>query len=546
MPPKSNSDEEPLLRGRALARGALPLTVCLFWVPLYVALSVTWISGFYYEHGWLVGPAALFFLWARLRDSPGRISRRTFKPPPSLLAFTVALIFTLLLATIRVVEQVDVTWRMILLIHGAFLAASTFFFVWFVYGRMVAMHFLPVILFTLLALPLPTPVERPLIQQMTEWVIGFTAQALVWIGNPIQIQGNTLLSIGGQVDVTEGCSGIRSFQSLVVASLFFGELFRLAIAPRLALVAFGVIAGFFTNTGRAFTLSLISIRDGHDAFDEAHDPVGFVAFLAALISLFLLARWMDNRNTARPLPSATRPTSGKPAQVLSSKALYLLPLASALSLVAVELAVFAWYSESRQPELTPAPRLNLLHPKTEDNLIVEELDFTKNRAADVIGSSDVEWIRASAKDLTAEAEIYLFHYEPRNPFFFVDAFDHGPELCMGSSGYEVSILPERVLDLPAGELRFHAVAFRDPLTDRALHVFKTRSIDGIGSIARSYDRNDMIQLRLEMARAGRRSPRASVMEAGIQGLDSVEESWNFFTESFLGMNTELEKKSEQP
>ena len=523
----------------ALSIYALPVAIALLWLPFYWALIPTWQSGFYYEHGWLVGPAAAYFAWNRARDLPRGV--KPLRPSPAGTFLLTAGLLAGLLIVVRVVEMVDTTWRVVLLFHGLLVAGATFLILGFAYGRRIAFYFLPVIFFALLALPIPTPLERPVISRMTDGVMTLTAEALRWGGLPVEISGQVLLSMSGQVEVTEGCSGIRSFQSLVVSALFFGELFRLRVLPRIFLVGIGILAGFATNAGRAVTLSVISIERGDEAFDRAHDPVGITAFTIALLILFFAARWFDSKS-----PPPKVPKLGNPGREVASPRLRFALAAFLVGcLVVAEAGAMSWF-RFREPApgtaaaVAAVRRVNLDHLRRESGLEVEELNFEEMRASEVIGSDRSKWLQIHDPGSGASAEAYLFEYDPGNPFFFVDAFDHSPELCMGSAGYEVTIMPQRVHD---GRLKFHTVAFRRNSLQRPLYVYKTRDIDGMGSIARPFDRWDMINLRLEMASKGKRSPAAAVLEVGINGFDSEEDAWRFLVEKVLGDKLESDAEA---
>ena len=53
-------------------------------------------------------------------------------------------------------------------------------------------------------------------------------EVLGWTGIPA-IQHGNLIEVGtGTVGVSEACSGIRSFQTSLMISLFFGEFYRMA------------------------------------------------------------------------------------------------------------------------------------------------------------------------------------------------------------------------------------------------------------------------------------------------------------------------------
>ena len=55
-------------------------------------------------------------------------------------------------------------------------------------------------------------------------------------GKPVEVLGDRLRLHDLTVEVTDGCSGVRSFQSFVMATWFFAELQRLRVMPTLVLL----------------------------------------------------------------------------------------------------------------------------------------------------------------------------------------------------------------------------------------------------------------------------------------------------------------------
>jgi exosortase/archaeosortase family protein len=91
------------------------------------------------------------------------------------------------------------------------------------------------------------------------------------------------------VEVTDGCSGIRSLQSLVMVALFFGELFLLPTSRRLLLILLAGLAALVFNTLRSFWLASVHFNHGIHAADAAHDRIGHTTFLLSAATLWLAA-----------------------------------------------------------------------------------------------------------------------------------------------------------------------------------------------------------------------------------------------------------------
>jgi exosortase/archaeosortase family protein len=91
--------------------------------------------------------------------------------------------------------------------------------------------------------------------------------------------------------VDDACSGIRSFQSSIMAALFLGELYALRWGYRISLVILGLIAAYAFNIIRMLVLSIAVANGGTDALDKLHDPAGF-AILIATIGVLWLMCWL--------------------------------------------------------------------------------------------------------------------------------------------------------------------------------------------------------------------------------------------------------------
>ena len=112
---------------------------------------------------------------------------------------------------------------------------------WCVGGRPWLRHFAFPVAFLFVAIPWVTPVEVPIIQGLMRMVAAVAAETVTLFGIPTQLEGNLIRVSNGLVGVNEACSGVRSLQTALMIGLLFGELKRLSISRRVALVA-GAIA----------------------------------------------------------------------------------------------------------------------------------------------------------------------------------------------------------------------------------------------------------------------------------------------------------------
>jgi exosortase/archaeosortase family protein len=158
----------------------------------------------------------------------------------------------------------------------------------------------------------PWRIENPLTQGLMRLDTNITVEILGWLNIPAVQRGNLIELATGTVGVNEACSGIRSFQSTLMAALFLGELYLLRRRTRLLLVAGGLALAFGFNVVRTLILAWQANAHGLSALEKWHDPAGFTITIACFLVLWAVAVWIKNRTTgAAPPTSDLRPlTSG--------------------------------------------------------------------------------------------------------------------------------------------------------------------------------------------------------------------------------------------
>src|SRR4029077_18826482 len=134
----------------------------------------------------------------------------------------------------------------------------TLLFIWSAGGGQWLRHFAFPVAFIFVAVPWPTVVEVPIIQGLMRVVARVAAETAMLFGIPAQVEGNLIRVTNGLVGVNEACSGIRSLQTSLMIGLLFGELKRLSVARRFALVAGAVIIAMFANVVRAVFLVIVA------------------------------------------------------------------------------------------------------------------------------------------------------------------------------------------------------------------------------------------------------------------------------------------------
>jgi exosortase len=265
----------------------------LLWLQLFWSLAHSWRFGEYYGYGWYVPVLAAGLVWHRwqARVVPARLLPAA-PAQPSAWVWVVAALGIACIAPLRVVAEADPGWRPPLILHAMLVCGLTHLLLWQLLGRRVALELIPVTVFALAAVPYPWRFETELIRKLTSLVIDLTHEVFLWLGRPVELRGEQLVMGGEVVEVTDGCSGIRSVQSLVMVALFFGEMWWLAFSKRVGLVLVALVCSVGINTVRAFWLAQIHFSRGKEAAASAHDRIGHAAFFISAGILLLVAFWM--------------------------------------------------------------------------------------------------------------------------------------------------------------------------------------------------------------------------------------------------------------
>ena len=146
--------------------------------------------------------------------------------------------------------------------------AVTLLAVWQRKGKAGVHSFLPIAAFTLTAVPLPSVLEQALIQRLSGLVIEMAALIFELMGRPVQVMGQTMVSMGVRVEVGDDCSGIRSLQCTIMAAWFISELIHLPWPRRFILAAAAIAIAVLTNILRTSSLALAAANSGLDAVNS--------------------------------------------------------------------------------------------------------------------------------------------------------------------------------------------------------------------------------------------------------------------------------------
>ena len=345
----------------------------------------------------------------------------------------------LLLLPLRLFEIANPEWRLLAWIHVLAVVTLTLLLLWWAAGKAWLRHFAFPVAFIFIAVPWPTALETPVIQGLMRIVAHVAAETAMLLGTPAQVEGNLIRVSNGLVGVNEACSGIRSLQTSLMIGLLFGEVKRLSLLRRLALVVCAIVIALLANFLRAVFLVLVAATENVSEVSRWHDIAGYsiiaLVFVATLAIAYLLGRNKGDNSVmagVSPAKMQVQPTR----LPLQFSAWYVLPALSWL--LFVEIGTAAWYRfhernlisgirwNVRWPEQTPNFRKLKI-----DNEIRAVLRFDEGDAAAWTIGSPVN----ATEPNTVSCSLFVFRWNPgKNSALLANL--HRPDVCLPASGWK--------------------------------------------------------------------------------------------------------------
>ena len=435
---------------RPLARTALVVAaIGALWFILFRQLSNEWSINEQYNYGWFVPVFALFLFWLRWQDRPDpEIRSRRKRAANNRRAFLASLIAVpalLILLPVRLLEIANPDWRLINWLHAAAVTTLTLLYLWYTGGTPWLRHFAFPILFASIAVPWLTPVEGPIVQDLMRAVAAIASEAATLSGIPTQVEGNLIRLSNGVVGINEACSGVRSLQTSLMIGLLFGELKRLSILNRAALVAGAIAIAFIGNCARALFLVWIGASKNLGAVSHWHDFAGYSIVVAVFAGSLLLAILLGRGKAEGG--SQKSETSGQ-LPLLSQRSYFLLPTSCFLLvfcwLAFVEIGCEAWY-RAHERNVTPLPEWTVRWPKdapgfheTEiDEYVRDTLRYNDGHAFawDVTPAKLGESSSSVEQPAAMQCILFAFRWNPGSSSV-IRARTHRPDICLPAAGWK--------------------------------------------------------------------------------------------------------------
>jgi exosortase len=430
--------ETALLSGESFPV-AFALTVLFLgalWFGLCRELSGEWSVNEQYNFGWFVPFFGLYLFWLRWQDRPpAQISNLKSHIAYS-AALAIAIAALLLLLPLRLFEIANPEWRLLAWVHALAVVTLTLLLLCWAGGKAWLRHFAFPVAFIFIAVPWPTSLETPVIQGLMRIVAHVAAETAMLLGTPAQVEGNLIRVSNGLVGVNEACSGIRSLQTSLMIGLLFGEVKRLSVLRRVALVACAGAIALLANFVRAVFLVMVAATENLSEVSRWHDIAGYsiiaFVFVATLALAYLLG--IHNRTVAAggPAKMQVQPTR----LPLQFSARYV--LAALCWLLFIEIGTTAWY-RLHERNLISGIRWNVQWPEqapnfrklTIDNEIRAVLRFDEGDAAAWTTSSPVN----ATEPKTVPCSLYVFRWNPgKNSALLANL--HRPDVCLPASGWK--------------------------------------------------------------------------------------------------------------
>jgi exosortase len=493
------------------------LPFAYLWFRLIDNLRLEWMTDPQYSYGLLVPLLCVGLLMRRWQFLPKETNAQH-----SVFAFILLFaFFAFLYLPTRLVEAAVPVWNPIQWMLGVETVGLTLCIIYLAKGRDWLRQLAFPICFFLVAIPWPSPIEIPIIQTLTRMSAAIVVNVVGLFGVPALVHGNILEVSTGMVGIDEACSGIRSFQSSLMISLFFGEFYRLSRCYRVLLIPLGFLFSMAFNICRMSLLTMIAAKKGVGAIAKYHDPAGITIAILCTLTLWALAAWIKKQSSKNQIlkpsspnvESASEKLPRSPADFVTVKRLALVLI---VWLVVVEAGVQIWY-RVRESHLKPGPAWTLNFPQDNPTLKDVPIDSTTRNLLRFDEGKEAEWTASDG----IQWQGFYFSWLPGRVAGYL-AKRHTPEICLEATGLKLISGPKlTMMNIHGVELPIRSYTFESG--GQLLQVFHCRWEAGAQGDAYV----DHVSSRYNLIRAvwaGRGDKGQKVLEFIISGMDNPEKA----------------------
>jgi exosortase len=498
---------------------SLLLAVCYLWIQLVNSLTSEWRSDPQYSYGWIV-PILSAGLLVRRWGAANRASIRADTNQANgfgryLVHIAFAVLAALYLPT-RLVEAAVPEWRPIQWAFGIETVGLTLCAIDLAKGRIWTRWLAFPICFFLISVPWPTSFERAIIQPLTRANSIVVVDLLSWLGVPAVPHGNVIEISSGSVGINEACSGIRSLQTSLMISLFFGEFYFMSGARRVLLISVGFILAMVSNVGRMSLLTLVAANKGIAAIAMYHDEVGISTTLFCALGLWGLAVLLNRSNNLAKGCRSSLEWRTHPAPESQPRLFNFTRLGFGLLLwlAFVDVGVHLWYF-TLESHLAPSPKWSVAFPT--DNPTFKTVPISPDTASVLAfdEGKQAEWAEADGSFW----KVFYFSWQPGRVAGYL-AKRHTPEACLPATGGNVLSDPKLTL-LNVKNVVLPVRSYEFKTDGKLVYVFQCRW--EAGTRPDSYIKNDSTRFGLIRGIwAGRGNKGQKVLELAAFGFDSPD------------------------
>jgi len=427
------------------------LGLCFGWVSLFSRTSLWWNEASYYTHGWSV-PFLALLLYAR-----GQVKETHLSPINKGGALVLIGAF-ICFAIARSIGEPDPFWRFPLWAEMASLSVLTALFLHISPLQKSWKDWIPCGIYLLTCLPWPAGIETSTIHTLTGWITHWTAETLLWLGQPAEMSGRAILVDQKIVSIDQACSGIRSFQNLLSFGLFFGFYFYLSFTGILLNLFIALLISIFFNFIRAIALSWLFLEYGKEFQLTWHDFVGNITIVSSLVFLWFSSSILS-RIRNRAIDSQPRKNSRQSSPKFIARAMQTF----GISILGLEILIFAWFDFKSQDHKKFSWKVEL----GERQVDIQE-GVRKVLLFDYGGQAKIDWSEGR------KADVIHFGYDEESAAASLCSRNHPPDFCMGYSGLKmIEEDPEVTYQFYGDKMRFRHYKTSADLRDQSsnLHLF---------------------------------------------------------------------------